>query len=764
MLNLLRGNTSNIKRVKAKNGYESILKNTETHSKVSENFIKDILRGQSIDFEVDNGLPKNWRLVVQKMHSTNDVLNTEGYLLQQIESTKNSDMRELFKTNLNANQQRIASFQNKCIDKEMDLINESEFNEIGKDLDSRIIANFTGKELPKVIQQYLANGRKYVPFFGSTREEVAQKFMAEIAAILNTMLPRRDSNLFTPTQLVDNIRYNLTNPDIDPDVLSILRNIITRIEVTKENILNQQDFKGPDDEKQWILNILKLFVDEDRLLLESDKGLGFSLLTTHQVLSLYQTINETQSFILTDLTDETYLEWVAQLKKERCPTIPDAIVKLLDNSMIQNFYNTKGKIAMLRLLIKSGKINNPSPESFKNLTARTIKAGTDDPVNGVSDIIRVVTRHFMKNLKAYILDEYGVDFTVNGCEDAYNRIEKLEPVHSLTDTVNMQGDVTEMYPNCVFPVVMRAFKNIGIILKVSKEVMSFVTGGIYVLMRANVVRQPSGVYQMGKENPERMGLSIGDPAAAEISDITLMIYEIDMIKTLKREKLLTNLQLYLRFRDDIDTRIQGTVEEKCKIIWIILTHFPSCFNIKASISFFTSKFLDIKRIIRVGEKERLALLRKKNNSYDITRASSNTSSNAKSSAMNCYAYRMMRRTNWKMDSKHQLRTNTLILQRRGHTSEDFTKILNKVKNRVKISKRENSTKTGSTKRVDKRFLPPVTWDEVTSNHKRIKFILKRSNVFTKYRQPGYKSGRKVLQLIFTKKTFMKRMRTKLPNQ
>ena len=188
MLNLLRGDTSIIKRAKARNGYERILKNTETHAKVSENTIKDVLRGQSIDFEVDNGLPKEWRLVVQKMHSTNEVLNTEGYLLQKLESTKNPVMRELFKNNLNPNQHRIAQFQNKCIDNEIDLINEAELNDIKKDLDSRNISNFTGKELPKIIQQYLSKGRKYVPYFGSTREKVALDFMAEISTILNNMI------------------------------------------------------------------------------------------------------------------------------------------------------------------------------------------------------------------------------------------------------------------------------------------------------------------------------------------------------------------------------------------------------------------------------------------------------------------------------------------------------------------------------------------------------------------------------------------------
>ena len=757
LLNLKRRDPKNNLPRKRRLGewYTHRIKEVEDHGQASKTVIEMIIGGKSIDFEVENGLPKNWIKTTEDIKEISEALDTEGLLIRIRNETRNTMIRELIDLDLKENIKRIRDFQNETINLEVDKVNSKEKVEIRGNLNTRLISNFTGKTLPEEIQRYLSNGRKFVPYFKGKKKRVEEMMVVETTRILNGIMASQTRTLFNPNTLARDVRTNLSNPNLKEEDLSILEDILDGIEEAKMEIQTQR-FNGDDDEREWEATIKDLITNDRLLFLESDKGLGFSLLSMEQVITLYRSINKTQSLVLTDLDDKKYLEWVAELKKEYCPGIPKEIRKLLTEGQIDNFQKTEGEIAILRLLIKSGKVDFPSPETFKSLTARTIKTGVNDPVNGVSDIIRVVTQHLMKRMKTYIEEEFGTTFTVVGCDDAYKRIAEIQPQLGLSEGLNMQGDVTEMYPNCVFPVVRRAFNRIGEILKLNTDVMAFIIGGIYILMRANVVREPEGVFQMGLEDIVRMGLSIGDPCAAEVSDSTMMIYEIDMALALRRERLLQNLGLYLRFRDDIDTKIYGTMEQKLRIIWIIVTNFPHCFHLKISVSFFISFFLDIKRITKVGGMEKIALLRKKNNCYDVTRASSNTFENAKLSAMTCYAYRIFRRTNWQKDRKHQFETNVLIMKERGHNEKAFREIVKKVKGKELKRRRKKDTtqEEETTEDVQKRFIPAATWDHTTNNHSRICGILKRAGALERYKRPGYRTNKKVLQLVFTKKSFI----------
>ena len=142
------------------------------------------------------------------------------------------------------------------------------------------------------------------------------------------------------------------------------------------------------------------------------------------------------------------------------------------------------------------------------------------------------------------------------------------------------------------------------------------------------------------------------------------------------------------------------------------------------------------------------LLRKPKNPYDITRSTSNVGPNAKGAAMMCYAYRIIRKTNSQIDQLHQLKTNQIILKKRGYPEEEFVKTLNE----VRIKEKERKKRKITVKEIDnRRFLPPVTWDEVSQNHMRIRSLLRRSKILRKYRAPSSKPQKKILELVFTKK-------------
>ena len=147
------------------------------------------------------------------------------------------------------------------------------------------------------------------------------------------------------------------------------------------------------------------------------------------------------------------------------------------------------------------------------------------------------------------------------------------------------------------------------------------------------------------------------------------------------------------------------------------------------------------------------LLRKQKNPYDITRSTSNVEPNAKKAAMMCYAYRWARKTNSQIDIIHQSKTNLIILKKRGYQEKEFIRIMRQVKNREKKRKSNNLEK----EKDNRKFLPAIRWDEVSGNHVRIMKLLKRSKIISKYKTPALKPMKKILEMVYTKKSSTNQM-------
>ena len=719
--------------------------------------LKRVMDSEGVQFESRHGLIEDW---ITKTKDIRDLILSvdfesrfikEGNEFTSIECSK--IVKDFLDTNLTLIRERINHFIHKFIEEG----NEREIREIENNLKGRLIANFSGVPIPNSLNEILKNGRKFTPFFSPSPNIDKKLFFTDLCNVLDGLVKGFNGLSIKPETLVKDVVRALTHPDIDEVISKVLKMTL------EENVNNEFSISYDsthdirfENLKAWTRIVKDDIYGSGLALLESDKNLGFSVLKIDQILKLYRDINKIQGYSLVNISEIEYLELVHKLKKEHCPSIPPQLNWMLTREMKDNFYNTRGNIAILRLLVKSGKIDAPSAKSFPKLTARTVKSGVTDPINGISDILRVVSQNIILSLKRLLKEEYGVSFTVVGSSDAYSQMQKVNEQFNLTDAVNLNSDITEMYPNTVFSIVKQATLEAGRLLRIHKDIVDFMINAIFVVMKCNFVRQPTGVYHMDGPDP---ALSIGDPAAAEISDYTLMISEIHMIKALRLAKLSHHLLLYLRFRDDIDAKIGGTVNEKLEIIRIIFAHFPHCYHLKSNVSVVGSKFLDIKRVVNLGHKEWLLGLRKRNNSYDITRFSSNTWLDAKWSAMTAYIYRMIRATNSYRDYLHQLKVYKMILKARGFPEYTFVKRLKSIKKREAIRKligKEAVEEGKKTKLVagKKKFLKPITYDEASNNNKRLDAFLKNAGVYRRYRKAGFRPSIKILPIIFTKKKFI----------
>ena len=723
----------------------------ETKMVEATKMIYEILEGYSIDFNVKDGAITDWSELVENFKKVADIIDIEKVLKEELAKAKPNIKRTVNNIEKIATEE-IRNYQNKIIKKALMEVNKKEIENIKEDMDSRIISNFTDTEIPKELLNLLKNGRKFTPRILINNKQAIDLFKEDMANVLNGILSNYGKKLFHKNSLIKDIvqKLILVKNNEEQKLLEEVLNEIETLDKAKGSEIIAFE-NGPINLK-IIKKIFKEYIEmENKILIESDKGLGFTLLSMEQITTLFQKINHEQGFILVNMTNEQYLKWISQMKKEYCNTIPIEIKELIEEKDIDEFNNITGHMSILRLLAKSGKIKEPNKNNFDQLTARTIKTGTSDPINRISNIIRIIANKLLIRMRNKMDGNIN---TIVGTDDAVEKVKKIGIQKSLMEAVNVQGDVTEMYPNCTFTTVRLSFIRLGNILNIKPRVITFLIGAVRVIMTCNIVLQPQGVYQMGKGNPEKMGLSIGDKCAAEVSDLTMIISEFDLATTLKQEKLLMKLIYYVRFRDDLDIKIAGTQEEILKIIFIIMAHLPRCFEIKGKLTFFLSNFLDIKRIAELGSGEKYMLLRKQKNPYDITRSTSNVEPNAKRAAMMCYAYRSTRKTNSQIDTIHQFKANMIILKKRGYKEEEFVKVMEQVKYRENKKKNDNNLKK---EKDNRKFLPGIRWDEVSGNHLRILKVLRRSKILRRYRTPALKPMKKILGMVFTKKSSTNQM-------
>ena len=711
----------------------------------SKETIIEIIEGMAIEFNVKDGAIIDWPEFVKNFNKIADNLDIEKTLKKELDKARPGLKNTINQIRKTANNE-IRNYQNKIIKEAINISNKKELENIKEDMANRTISNFTNTEVPKELFNLLKDGRKFTPKLKKNKKQTIELFKEDMANILNGVLSNYGKKLFHKNSLTRDIVQSLVLVENEEEQ-KLLEEVLNELSDLNKAKTNNAIWYEELVDIRLIKKIFKEHIElEDKILIESDKGLGFTLLSMDQIIILLRKINTEQGFIEINMTNEQYLAWIAKMKREYCDIIPKEIKDIVSKEIIHKFNNIHGHMSIFRLLAKSGKIKEPSVENFDQLTARTIKAGTNDPINNISNLIGAVAKKLLARMRNKM---DGKISTIIGTDNAVEKIKEIGTQQSIMEAVNVQGDVTEMYPNCTFTKVQLAFIRLGEILNIRPKVIIFLVGAIRVIMTCNVVLQPMGVFQMGKEDPDKMGLSIGDVCAAEVSDLTMVVSEFDMANTLKQERLFTNLVYYSRFRDDMDIKIAGNTEEILKIIFIIMANLPSCFEIKGNVTFFMSKFLDIKRITELGSEEKYMLLRKSKNPYDITRSTSNVDPNAKRAAMMCYAYRIIRKTNSQVDQLHQLKTNQIILKKRGYPEKDFVKTLNEV--RIKEKERKKG-KTMVKETDNRRFLPPVTWDVVSLNHVRIRNLLKRSKILRKYRAPSSKPQKKILELVFTKKS------------
>ena len=251
---------------------------------------------------------------------------------------------------------------------------------------------------------------------------------------------------------------------------------------------------------------------------------------------------------------------------------------------------------------------------------------------------------------------------------------------------------------------------------------------MFVEMNRSYFHEPTGIYRTTR------GFSMGDNAAARGSEIILRGAEYSIFDRLSREKVLSVVKKYLRFRDDVSMHLSGDKEYIMRAIQIISTGYPNKILLNMETNVINGKFLNYRVYNQVGFKKPFTtVLRKKHCKYNIISPESNTLFAHKLCAGRTYFQTVRSHCTDIVEKNRQMCVVRTILSKKGF-------------GRGMIGKMHKITET-KPKEV-KKYLGKVTYDEVYGAHK---FMRDFFSVLDKgkYHLPMQVPGKKLKQYIFT---------------
>ena len=98
-------------------------------------------------------------------------------------------------------------------------------------------------------------------------------------------------------------------------------------------------------------------------------------------------------------------------------------------------------------------------------------------------------------------------------------------------------------------------------------------------MKFNYFKEPSGIFTLLR------GFSMGCKSSAISTDILLLASEFRMFLKMMKMNLIHVVKRYIRFRDDVNSRLQGTKQEICSILKILMTKYPKSIDYNVKITF-----------------------------------------------------------------------------------------------------------------------------------------------------------------------------------
>ena len=186
-----------------------------------------------------------------------------------------------------------------------------------------------------------------------------------------------------------------------------------------------------------------------------------------------------------------------------------------------------------------------------------------DPIKVVQQILDEIFNHLL----FYVENEFNLKYSklspsVCGIDEAISRISDSK-TGNWGQSVEIEGDFSDLYSNCNKQLLISSVKRACKLASFIENSIEYIILLIECIMNHSYFKEPTGMFKTLK------GFSMRDCSTARGSEIILRIAELDIFKNLSRNKLMKNINRYLRFRDDVSVHIVGTPDEICSTIKVI---------------------------------------------------------------------------------------------------------------------------------------------------------------------------------------------------
>ena len=608
----------------------------------------------------------------------------------------------------------------------MDSYTEEELNEIEKSLRSASFFNLTRGTINQELIDNLKFGKKFTPKTRYSSNIEMNKFNREIVSVLKPFLKSEfNVNLEISSSNIVQSLYEALNAN---QSIIFKQFINTAIKAYKKGSNMFRKYMKQNWKKTMNLPSENFYetafnIDNDKILIEGDKNVGYVCMFIEDLKKQYNKINEQQHFGKVEIKEDWYIRNILDFIKQAELNLPTELSKIITKSNFK-WEEKRPEIGVLRLQPKILKLKEINYANVSSLTSRGIKSSMKDPIKVVQQI----------------LDKYSKwSPSVCGIDEAISRIKESK-IGNWGQSVEIEGDFTDLYSNCNKDLLISSVNRACKLATLSENSMNYIQILIECIMNHSYFKEPEGMFKTLK------GFSMGDCSAARGSEIILRIAELDIFKILSRKKLSNNVIRYLRFRDDVSVHITGNKEQICETIKVICNGYPKeiIFNMETKI--IQGKFLNIK-VINFPTKLNpyTTILRKKTCKYNITPPNSNVAWKFKKLAGYGYFRTVHTHCTDIRELKNQCKIVRHILSLKGFSKSQISKIENQ---RKKDKNMLNSKR--------KKFLTTIKFNECSNRHYFVKKFVKESSInLETYYVPMDIPDKKLEQYIFTVKKMRK---------
>ena len=399
------------------------------------------------------------------------------------------------------------------------------------------------------------------------------------------------------------------------------------------------------------LNWKKYFLlEDDRLIVENDKKLGFVILNTQTYLDAYHKINVEQHFVELPITESWYIENIVDYVKKAGESIPSDLSNIIKQSDFDNNIEHPS-LGHLRLLPKVQKLSTVDHTQVHLLRCRGIKSLLHDPIKIIQKVLDNVYSHLLYFIEAEFNTKHGrISPSVSGVNEALDRVKHLR-TGAWGTMAQLNADFENMYSNCHKELLKRHIRHAAELAGFSEESIQYLFNLIHVNMEHSYFKEPSGIFHTTR------GYSMGDMSASRGSEVILRDSELGTFKALHTRDLLDKVE---------DSSGLRTTSMRTQTVRSSKSLKPSTLSLRPILRIsnsFSREILNLRMYNQIhSDKMFTTILRKKNSKYDVIPPNSNTCKSYKSCAGRTFFYMTHTHCSDLSERKRQVKTVKLIMK------------------------------------------------------------------------------------------------------